>query len=724
MVVASGQMPYEYDAPLPIRALPNAWPGIGTPNIATSGDTVEQAMFVYNAELRKWNITQLDLLTYQAYWHPDVASSGFEPKADGETLTGLVGPTATVLAVDNIEQMRQSLNTFLFDVYSDDSAYGQQDFLSAWLKTAYPESPSGDLRIIAIIPNVIYSFGGRTYLRPAAEHITGGDFIDTDIHWLGGSGVLFDIDCGEVIFQPFPFPIANRYFTGGNGDHRFNFSPITPVIQTTLGAIPSLEVARYESDIVNGSFRANTNFAALGSGKVQIDGYVLLDSTTIELVKGNDNNFEATVGFTDDYTNHIQGLREVRGGAGQNDPSARCYRTPTAQSSGLYRLLTHNQKVNVPQTAIPSGFVSVWPQGGVILASDGTLRQTNRIDGQQLEEASDGTMILNPSESVGVHVMDDAIWVTSVNAFESSGNLNTRGLFVLSPHNGDLVWYRPADLTVATSGNSGPNPGPGTFGIHVGLSDLGGDFVRLSQTASQFLTLETNPTPSTGVQDIYWQRYDQTTLDHTEQRTTWTIETTGSLPVVHQIAGSFSDGSNVYMFTEPIGQVTRFTTGLVFDGFFTGSIAGRRHYAGGDLLYTITDAIQVGDPMLDPGFLGTSGSGIGKWSISAEPSDIFTDNGNYTHDSAKPLRGEAHFGFHFGSDAMIHSIFDVTASTHVRNGVWMLIQFNQNLYLARIVERASDWLVVESIQFRDLFDDVGVFPPAEFPIEGILHDID
>jgi hypothetical protein len=717
MVVASGQMPYEFDAPLPIRALPNAWPRTDTPNIAVSGDTMEQAMFVLNAELRKWNYFDLDDLTYQAYWHPDIASSGFEPKGDGETLTGLVGPTATVLAVNNVEQMRRNLQIKLFDQYADDSVYDRSDFLRAWLETAYPESPSGHLHVIQIAPPAnIFAFVGRTFLRPAAEHITGGDYVDNDIHWLGGSGVYFDIDCGEVAFNPFPFLGQNRFNNPANGSHRFNFAPITPAIQTTAGSLPSVEASRYESDIGVGNFRADTNFQALGSGKVQIDGYALVDGTTIELVRGDDRNIDG-ITYTSEYTNHVQGLRQVAAGNGSNDPSARCYRTPTAHPSGMYRLLVHSQKGDVPFTAIPSGFVSLWPQGLVAFTDTGLLApQSNFTDGQQLTSASDGTTIMDASAARGVHVLDDAIWITSPNDNGGSGTYHSAGLFVVSPYNGDLVWYRPAERVVATSGNQGN--GPGIFGAHVGLFKLGTDFVRLSTSASQFVTSEASPIPDTGVFTIHWQRYNQTTLDYTEQSTNWTIIQDNQSDTVNAIHGAFSDGANVYSWRE-LGTVHRFTTGLAFDGYFEGPIARRRHYAGGNLLYTIAGSVQAGDPIINIG----SSSGIGKWSIATEPATITTDNGTYTHDSAKPLRAETHFGHQ--TSAVIHHIFDVTGSTHAKDGVWMLIQFVRNLYLCRIVEGASSWDIIESMKFRDLFDStVGVGNPNEFPIEGIFHDID
>ena len=729
MVVASGQMPYNYGTALPLRALPFSWPGVVTPNIAASGDIIEAAMFVYNAELRKWNFTgTLDQLYYNLYTHPNITPSGFEPKARGDTLVGLVTGSAGLLSVDNIEQMRTQLRTFLFEFYEDDSDYETEDFMQAWLETAYPESPSGSLVIHQISPPTpAFALDGRTFLRPSAEHITGGDFIDINIHWLGGSGVLFAIDCGEVVFNPFPFLHISQYVAPSTGNHRVNFGPIMPVIQTTAGTLPSVDAARYQTDLSTGSFKSSINFEAIASGYVQIDGYVLLAGTTIELVHGNDRNVEGTVTSVNDYTGHIQGLRRLRLNTGMNDPSARCYRLPSAQASGLYRLLAHNRKADVPTTAIPSGFVSIWPQGQVTLTKNTGLQgvQSNFIDGQQLTEASDGTMILSPLDAKGVHVLDDAIWITSPNDSDGSGTFHSPGLFVLSPHNGDLVWYRPAERILSTSGNFGP--GPAIFGAHIGLMDLGSDFVRVSRTCLQIQETNVLGNEDRLTETIYFQRYDKTTLDHIEFPVGYAIQsedaTLAAFAGLTGLHGAMTDGTNIYIWTNN-GSVHKFTSSLAFDTAYRGPIARRRHYANGQLLYTVGDGITAGDPLLS--IIGGISSGIGVWSTT-DPAGTSVDMvGVITHNSAKPLRGETHFGLQIDGNALIHQIFEVTGSTHVRNGTWILIQFVTNLYLARIIERASDWLVVESIKFRDTFEAVsgGGSMPDEFPIEGIRHDID
>lgn len=732
MVVESGQVPYEFDAPLPIRAPSGAWPGIDTPNIAMSGITIEQAMFVYNAELRKWDFTGgLDLLQYNLYTHPDITPSGFEPKANGDTLEGLVGGLASLESIDNIEELRTQLSA-LFDLYAVDSVYDGDQFLEAWLLTAYKESPSGSIEIIRVFPSIdFFDFLSPEFLHPPLSDVTGGDFITTtDTHWLGGSGVIFDIDCGEVVFNPFPFPRESFIAAPGLDANRFNFGPIYPLVQTTLGVLPSVVSSRYESDLAeDGAVKREINIDAIGSGMVQIDGYALVGGTTIELVIGNDSNFETTVLFSDDYIGHIPGLRVVNDGDGDNDPTARVYRFPTAQASGLYRLLTHSQKVNVPFTAIPSGYVSIWPEGGVRQIKDeGILlsSQNNFIHGREITVTSDGGLQRDARDSTGLHVMDDAIWITSRNDSNTSGTLVTRGMYPSSPYNGELVWYRPAELAISESGNLGP--GQSTFYTHLGLMDIGDDWVRIARTASSFGESNTGtPTPDSdrSIVTSHFQRYNKTTLNHTE--TSVGYERNGEDATLMEPnfirgwdGGAILDSTDVYIYEE-FGKVHKFDTSLNFVDAYDGPIAKRRHVANGQLLYTRGGNVTGGDPLLS--ITGGSSSGIGVWSTT-DPTGAATDViGTVNHDSAKPFRGETHFGNQ--TSAIWHTIFDVANATHVANGVWGILQLGTTLYLIRMTEEASFWLVQESIRLERPGDSIPVGDvPADFPYEAAAHLID
>jgi hypothetical protein len=739
MTVASGQMPYQFDQPLPVRAPKGAWPGLVTPNVAVSGLTIEQAMFVYAAEIRKWGFDSPTATQFFVYTHPDISPSGFEPKADGSTLEGLAGGLHSLSSVDVIEDLRRAMQTFLFDLYENDSVYEQGNFEEAWLTNVAPESPSGYRRFNRITANSIAVLSPE-WLRPALTDVTGGDFITTtDLHWLGGSGVLLDVDVAEVVFNPFPWPRAGRRFVPSTGDSALNFSPIYPLVQTTAGSLPSMVVSRYKSDILEGGeFKNQTNFDALGtSGLVQIDGYALRPETIMELVRGNDKNFMGTLTGSNDYTGHIQGVRAVNLDQGANDFHARCYRTPTPQASGLYRFITYTPKSAVPQGAIASGYVSIWPEGvATTLENTGEPYTTETmIHGQEITVTSDGGLARDARESTGLHVMDDAIWITSANVGSTgSGNFNSRGLFIHSPHNGESVWYRPAERIVSTSGNVGP--GPAIFGAHLGLVDDGTDWVRVARTCAQYVSTNTgNPTPNSDdvITTFHFQSYDKTTLDHTgETSVTFLLRgedaTNGTLSSTSVDGGMIKDGTDIYVYNSR-GKVFKFDSSFNFVNAYGGAIAGRRHAANGQLLYTITDAIQTGDPLLSISPPGQS-SGIGVWDTT-DPTGSATDVvGLVNRVSAKPFRGETHIGF--ALDAIWHTIFDVSGGTHVADGVWGLLQVadsftgtNRRLYLVRMTEETTHWQCQESIRLETTVDTKPVADiPPDFPYEAALHDID
>jgi len=715
MVVASGQLPYHYDGELPVRQRRGGWPGLEVPNIGPSGDMFEQGMFVLNAELRKWDFHSLSNLTYQAYSCPNVASSGFEPKANGQTFQGHVG-RQPLLTINNLQQMRDNLEVFLFGQYEIDSDYDASDFLYSWLTSAYPASPSG-------YPQFFYdwdfNFGVEfpaTWLRPVLEDVTNGNFVtDTDLHWLGGSGVLFDIDYGEVLFNPFPFPRETFHFSPASNNILFSFGPIYPLLQTSAGIIPSIDAARYQTDIDIGTFKTQTNFNAIQSGYLQMDGYMLLPGTLFRLTTGNDSNYFGTLSSTTDFNFFVSGQRAVADGAGYNDGTARVYIEAIPQNSGMYRVNTTNPKSVIPFTSIPSGYVSFWPNGDTFSG----IFSSNRMLDRSVSITSDGGLKLDPRESTGFHVLDDAFWIAGPNASALSGTFITKGLTVMSPYNGEMIWYRPAERVIATSGNmpGGPAPigSPGIFGVHVGLEEFGLDFVRVSRVWSENVApvdIYTNT--------VYFQMYDQTSLDHSEQSSTWTIENpAGSVGAA--IDGLIFDGTNYWMWFEG-SKVHRFDNSLTYTGSFTGNIARRRHASGSQLLYTLGGNVTVTDPILAMSPPGGSTSGIGTWSILTEPPNITLDVGTYSHDSAKRLRAETHFGHQ--SVAIIHSIREITGSTNVPNGIWMLIQFGQVLYMCRIREDPTEWVVVQSIRLDHTAGTIALpSVPSDFPYEFIRHDI-
>lgn len=726
MVVASGQMPYNYGTSIPLRNIEGGWPGLDTPNIGPSGNVAEAAMFVLNAELRKWGVDNLANLTYNIYTHPDVPPSGFEPKAGGETLTGLVGNAASPLSLDNIEQMRNSLFT-LFSAYDNESNYSNLDFRESWFNSAYPESPSGSL-VIFTTNSFSYSFRNATFLRPPLESVTGGDFVSTtDIHFLGGSGVIFDIDAGEVTFNPFPTFIRDRQLNPGNSDFRISFGPITPMVQKTDGTVPTINSSRLD-DGAGSQFENETNFDAMSSGYVQFNGYCLVEGTVIELVTGDDNSYFNSVQNSSHYNSHIAGLRAVNNGIGSNDSTATCYRIPSPKAAGLYRLLAYNPKETVGVSSPVSGTVSLWPPGYTTQANDGALLRDNFTDGQQNSLTSDGYPVVDARDARGVHVFDESLWIASPSLVATPDN-TTAGLYLLSPYTGEVVWYRPAEMTVSTAGDTGSPSG--NFKNHVGLMDIGSDLVRLSLSLDYNFFPGPGPLPGDGVFTFYFQEYDKTTLDHNEVGVTFTF-TNDDQPARTTYDSVITNGSDIFLSVDLGNEILRFDTSYNFTGFFRQPNtlpSCRRHYAGGDLLYTTTSnpGAFVSDPLKT--ISGGATSGIGKWNITGEPGSTTTDIGSFSHVSAKPLRAETFVGnFNF---AAISTIFDISGSSNFTNGIWMIVQFSNSVFflgssevfLLRIVEGSSEWQAVEGYKL-DQFTLITAAGGGEFPTEAVYMSVD
>lgn len=745
MVVASGQYPYEYDVPLPI-----------TGPIGQSGNILEAAMFVLNAEIRKWGNEPLQFFQFNHYIHPDIAGSGFEPKADGSTLGGdVAGPSLVV--IDHILTLRswlRSFNNSLWDLYGDDSSAGtaaRQIFGESWYTTAYPGHGSGFL--VPVDLGFGFSIQNGIPLRPELDDITGGDdHTDPDPHWLAGSGVFFDIDIGEVVFQPFPFHGPHKLFRAGGGgvpgfsNPRFSFSPYYPAFQKMDGSLISMTGNEF-AQAGAGSWRVNTNFAAIASGKVQMDGYAILPDTQLRLVGGNKNlsTFGDTISAISDFTFFEGGHREVNNG-GTNDPTARTYWTPQAQSSGFYAVLPYTPLSAQPLLAIPSGAAGFFPQ------IDYRPPLNNRGLHNAINVTSDGKVLIANinGTSQGYQVFDDCIWMKSLsrNALSGVSNSPSRGIMPLSPYNGSFMWYRPVDLALASPGNSPtlssqyttevppiPTGTPGNFECHVGMEPIGTDDVlMLSKVYNSFFTDLGIGVGDQYDNEVFFQRYSGTSMTHSETSVAWTFvgaDDTESGPVDNSISDMFFDGSSYWLVGKFLSRVHKFSSALAYQGGYQGSIGGRRGFVDSEYIYWQHSdfGVSAGDPLLtDPNMSGHSiGSGIGKWSITADPADPLANVGTFSHDSAKPIIAETTIGF-ADIDSRIHDIIEITPAqaTHVTPGIWVLFQVgsfpdaSEALWILRVTEQSTFYRVEEAIDLNFRVDDTS----AQYALDLIYREID
>jgi hypothetical protein len=743
MVVTSGALPYEYDFALPV-----------TGPVGQSGTILEQGMFVLFAEMRKFGTEPLDSHGFNVYRHPDVPPSGFEPKGDGSTLGGDVGGPALV-TINNLLEMREALSDgidALFDLYADDSAYtGSNELLfrEAYFTTSYPgEQGSGYVQGIQVNPFILATIGGD-FQRPRLEDIDGGDRLtDTNLHWLGGSGVFFDLDVGEVVIQPMPFHRAFRKFNSGYSNPRFNHCPYYPMFQTTAGSLITLTGRERVTPNQNGFWAQNTNFEAIASGKVQVDGYAMLPETELRFISNNRNasNYFDSISSASDMTYFAAGQRQVRPPAGMNDSSARTYWTPQVQASGYYSILAVTPRSSQPLMGAESGITSIWPP------IDYRLTLANR-NLQQSQNASGTLKTPGFGLSQGYQVFDDCIWLSTRGNVELSGVTNSpaRGLHPISPIDGALMWFRPADLTIATTGNrpstSFTAPGvpagtPGNFEVHLGMEDVGGQIIRLSRAFNE----TTSPAPG-GLPElqydytIYFQTYNRPSLTRTsETSVSWTfIE--GTAPsdpngfAFSDMGSMFYDGSD-YWIGGSNTRLVKVTGGLSFDGYYDiasgGTFYTGRAFVNGEYLYWSSNAgTVVSDPLLTDVNMAnfSQGSGIGKWQINSNPPDITQDAGQYAHVSAKPIRGEDLLGA--PTSALIHDIIDVTGATHVDNGIWALVGLrfggasNDRLWLLKLEETATQYNVTEAIDLdHTVGASFGSSRPSDYPYHIIYHSVD
>lgn len=743
MVVASGQCPYKYDFPLPIRG-----------SIGMSGIILEQGMFVLYAELRKFGINPLLLFPFKSYSNPNIAGSGFEPKPDGATLGGNVGGPSLV-TLDNILEMRAALranNVGLFEIYGDESfaqneaeRYGSE----SWFTTAYPgQHPSGFMTTFDAGPFI--TIQGGEFLRPELEDITDGDdHLDTDLHFLGGSGTLFDIDVGEVVFQPFPFhsPFVNA--SPGFQNQLFNFRPYYPMFQKTNGSIISL-TGRERQSAQPGTWLAQTNFDAIASGKTQVDGYAIIEDTQLRLIGGDANfsNYFGNISPTGDFTFFASGLRQVRPTTGKNDPTARTYWTAQAQPTGFYSILPVTPKSAQPLMGIESGVFGFFPQ------VDYRIGLPNRGLNASVTVSSDGKQIKRPQNgsSQGYQVFDDCVWLTTPGRLPLSGTTNSpsKGIYPLSPFNGAYMWFRPAEKIVATSGNkpnlssaydSGvPFGTPGNFQVHAGLETIGSsDILRISKVWTEFVTPGGGSIPDVYDNVVRFQRYSGPAMNHSEVSVGWTFTgaTTGTFGFIDNIISDlFFDGTSYWIVGKNLGRKTKFTTGLAFNGTYdtvsVGANTGRNAYINGEYVYWyMGGGITITDPLnTDPNMIGYGlGSGIGKWSIASDPADIYSNIGSITHDSAKPIIGETTVGATAATSNFIHDIIyiDSTDAIHVTPGIWVLAQFNrggdQEMWLLRVTEQSTHYRVEEAIDLN-INSDATLPTPNAYAFDMIYREID
>lgn len=458
MTLASGKPPYSYDYGNGPFRVPN--PYSSNFPIGLSGVLLEQAQFVITAEIRKFRktVNSHALPSFNIYVNSSILPSGdYEPKASGSTLGNEFYPAAAFI-IDHIQETRTALN-ILFSDYSSDTDLDTLEYRAAWFQSLYPNNPSGFYNTQD--PDLLLTGVGHWSHRLPSEV---GTITYTNSDVLGASGILYDVDIGELLINPAPH-------VGSFGFDRMhevdNFSiqqfPLFPAFQKTDGSLIPL-TTREPSDI---STSTDYQIDHISSGSIRLDGYAVYSNTEVYLGR-NANIF----GPLEDFTVLSEGHRNVAFGG--NLEGSRLFITPTSQPSGVYRIAVKNKRSDFPSTAIESGVMSFWPNINHYWP--------NGSPGDQKIGSTTTT------SNLGYHVFDDCLWMTD-QAFDVA-TAKPSGLCILSPFTGHKLWVRYAAQdhfdTVSTAFFDGAS---GTWPLSVGLVRISANNIyRLNSSLENSIT--------------------------------------------------------------------------------------------------------------------------------------------------------------------------------------------------------------------------------------------
>lgn len=428
MTVASGQIPYQYSWPTPFRVRNNSDQGL-------SGVHIEAAQFVIQAEMRKFNVIESATQAWRVYTNTSITGSGYDPKPNGETLNSLVGPIVQV-DLDHIALMRGLLVDFVFnDAYVDAfSDYTSEDILEDWIRQTYPDSPSGyagsnGFRGQFLRP-ILQNDGVEYFPSVFGQDPVLGPFVDSDPHWLGGSGVILDIDVGEVMWNPYPIAVTlrngNTHATAGGSDSSWAIQivPFYPSFQKTNGSLITLNGFENKWPEAPPANPLVLGYLPVGSGKVRFNAYPILGDTEFFFGRMNDTLGEVhQIGFSTDKMTVAAISETLFATSNKAIPGSEVFLNPISLASGVYRVACKNARVNYPFTTVESGVISQWPKPRGV-ATD--------------------------SNYFGYEVFDSCFWVCDTRGPASLGG-RPSGLSVVSPYTGKILWQRNATNDIAAN---------------------------------------------------------------------------------------------------------------------------------------------------------------------------------------------------------------------------------------------------------------------------------
>lgn len=683
MVLTSGNPPYDYAAPDPLR-VPSPYTNVGL--LGPSGIFLEQAQFVATAETRKFSSSSHELSDMFVYVNPVIAPSGpYEPKADGSTLANRINP-GNLFIINHILEARNALDVMLA-AYEAESENTYEDFLKDWLWQIAPELgyPSG-------------------FYRREDPFITEEPVEATlaNVYMLGGSGVLLDLDFAEVMYNPYPWFSSNVFRDIHNlGTFRIVNGPVWPCFQKTNGSLISLNGR--EPGTAEG-VSAEFDFSRIPSNEVRLDGYVFLPETDYLIGHGlRDFVVDGQFTYVSSSPRAVNNGRTVQ--------TTRVFASTQALSSGVYKLAARNRKEVVPFTTVASGLISQWPPSGQAYPAIGTLPLTHQFD--IITPFNARSVWYNNAEyEHGYQVFDDAFWIID----HADGDREPSGLAVASPFTGHCMWLRFADLTQSSGSGvfGGLANSAKSWGGHVGLEKVGSTIYRVQKARAD---------GSVGsLHTALIQKYNSS-LDYLGQIET--VEFSSFEGNYHDLIYQPSLSRWIFYSTTAAGGLgidvtdSTFSTVISENGaFYIGAASlsagnaisnSRIIFGAGEYNNIMRSPAEFSDGNNATGFR-TRGSGIWDLEFDVPGSGVIFKDCRII-DMSKVTKQ-----FSATAEATIYDLVNITSATHVKPGFYALASFgsstSQRLFLLRIEPRDDATAPAFCVGFWDVLAayDLGTLP--------------
>ena len=680
MTLQSGTPPYDYAVGDPLRVVN---PYTNNYVVGGSGLFLEQGQFIITAEMRKFASESHRLEEFNKYINPAISPIGpYEPKADGSNLGS--GDPANMFIINHILDTRDALDV-LFNFYRLESENTVNECRVDWLKQIAPELP---------LPTGYRRFDPGATSQPF--------FVTTQVDVLGGSGVLFDLDFAEVMFNPYPMFAYNTFLdVHGLGFVQIFNGPAWPSFQKTNGGLVSLNGR--EPSVVDG-ISAEYDVSHFAANEVRLDGHVFLPQTDFMVGHGL-HNFIADGSFTYVSSASRNALN------GRPFTASRVFATTQALSSGVYKLAARNRRDVVPFTTVASGLVSQWPPSGQAYpATNGHTFHVSLFVNDQSLRYSD------PQFELGYQVFDDAFWIID--------SLNTRppsGLAILTPFTGHPVWVQFADLELSSgSGVFGGSVGSaGSFGSHIGLERVGSTTFRVQRTSADGST--------SAFHTALIQRYNDD-LDYLSEIETPEVDVTGPVNYTDMIFSSsmgqwlLHRGAFIERFSSD------FSTFIESQGSF---YIGALELTGGNLANSncigeLEGAIRAGAELEDgnggPSSFHTQGSGIWDLDFTFPAASGIVYKDCRIIDLARVVKQASSF-----FRARIYDLITVPiTATHTVPGSYALISVgttvdgeSHRLFLVRIQSRDDATAPDFCVGFWDVLAAYDLGPVPDGPVTSV-----